>query len=302
MLRHFIHTDDLSIEEIKLILTRAGEESLFNEKRLQNKKFITIFFENSTRTLSSFDIAIKNLGGKVVRLDVAISSAKKGETIADTAANLNAMNPDSIIIRHGHAGAPNFLKNYVSCPIINAGDGAHAHPTQAMLDLYTIANYYDNNIKNGLKKLKGKTIAIIGDIRNSRVANSNIELLSRFGLNIILVAPPHFLSSLDYNKSNISFSDNLESIVKHADILMSLRTQTERHEIRLYGSLQDYAHRFCIKRDVIGDKDLIILHPGPVHRNIDISDDVLNDKRCLVLTQVQNGVKVRMALMEFFAS
>lgn len=287
-MRHLIHTNDLSEQEILGILQEAQNYKKGNKSQsLQNKKIITTFFENSTRTLSSFEIAVKNLGGEVIRLDVSKSSTSKGETLRDTAANLNAMNPDAIVMRHSRAGAGCFLIPKVSCPIINGGDGAHSHPTQALLDLMTLKEHFTS--------LEGKKIAIIGDIKNSRVANSNIALLPRFGAEILLVAPPHFLPP-----TSLPFTYKLGEAIETCDVLMSLRTQTERHSIQTYGSLQDYAQDFCITQERIKDKKLLILHPGPVHRNIDISDYVLDDPRCKVLDQVQNGVFIRMAVMNFF--
>lgn len=287
-MRHLIHTDDISDNEVKEILSQAFEYKKGNiQKTLQDKKVITTFFENSTRTLSSFEIAVKNLGGEVIRLDVSKSSTSKGETLQDTAANLNAMNPDAIVIRHSTAGAGYFLIPKVSCPIINGGDGAHSHPTQALLDLMTLIENFGS--------LEGKTIAIIGDIKNSRVANSNIALLPRFGAKILLVAPPHFLP-----QTSLPTTHSLQEAIKESDALISLRTQTERHSLQTYGSLQDYADDYCLTLERIGEKALVIMHPGPVHRNIDISDFVLNDARSKVLDQVQNGVFMRMAVMDFF--
>lgn len=287
-MRHLIHVNDLSDSEVKQILQNAfaykrGEVP----KSLKDKKVITTFFENSTRTLSSFEMAVKNLGGEVIRLDVSRSSTSKGETLRDTAANLNAMCPDAIVIRHSTAGAGYFLIPKVSCPIINGGDGAHSHPTQALLDLMTLLENF--------KTLEGKKIAIVGDIKNSRVANSNIALLPRFGAELLLVAPPHFLP-----KTSLPTTSNLQDAIEQCDAVISLRTQTERHDLQTYGSLQDYADDFCLTMERIGDKNLVIMHPGPVHRNIDISDFVLDDPRSKVLEQVQNGVFMRMAVMDFF--
>lgn len=287
-MRHLIHVNDLSDSEVKQILQNAfaykrGEVP----KSLKDKKVITTFFENSTRTLSSFEMAVKNLGGEVIRLDVSRSSTSKGETLRDTAANLNAMRPDAIVIRHSTAGAGYFLIPKVSCPIINGGDGAHSHPTQAMLDLMTLLENF--------KTLEGKKIAIVGDIKNSRVANSNIALLPRFGAELLLVAPPHFLP-----KTSLPTTSNLQDAIEQCDAIISLRTQTERHDLQTYGSLQDYADDFCLTMERIGDKNLVIMHPGPVHRNIDISDFALDDPRSKVLEQVQNGVFMRMAVMDFF--
>ncbi len=283
---HFIRTDDFSVNEITSILDDA---KFFSDggfyRILANKIIVTLFFENSTRTKSSFEIATKRLGAEIVHLDIIKSSTKKGETLVDTAMNLDAMNPDAIIVRHKNAGVPKIISNHTKASIINAGDGAHAHPTQALLDLYTLREHF--------KDVRGKRIAIVGDIKNSRVANSNIELLSRFGMDITLVAPPHFLP-----KTSLKTTHNLQEVIENSDAIMSLRTQTERHSSQIYASLKDYASDFCITKELIGDKDIIILHPGPVHRNIDIDDELLADERCKVLEQVTNGVNIRMAVLK----
>lgn len=285
-MQHLINTRDFSLDEIDAVFEKAtlyGDE----QKRdiLKGRMIITIFFENSTRTRSSFEVAAKRMGADVVSLDVSKSSSSKGETLFDTAANLDVMGPDAIVVRHKNAGVPHILANYVNCPIINGGDGSHAHPTQALLDLFTI--------KQNIKELKDKKIAIVGDIKNSRVANSNIELLSRYGLEIILVAPPHFLPT-----TTLRTSHNINEVIDEVAIVMALRTQTERHKNQIYGSLKDYANDFCITSQLLADRDILILHPGPVHRNVDIDDAVLRDPRCKVLDQVRNGVAVRMAVLE----
>jgi aspartate carbamoyltransferase catalytic subunit len=285
-MEHLIRTDDFSIDEIYEILADAKKFSDGSFDRiLQDKLIITLFFENSTRTKSSFEIAAKRLGAEIVHLDVAQSSTKKGETLVDTAMNLDAMGPHAIIVRHKNSGVPKILSNHTKASIINAGDGAHAHPTQALLDLFTLTQYFDD--------IKGKKIAIVGDIKNSRVANSNIELLTRLGMEVILVAPPHFLP-----QTTLKTTHFLEEIIDEVDAIMSLRTQTERHSSQSYASLKDYASDFCITKELLGDRDIILLHPGPVHRNIDICDALLADKRCKVLEQVSNGVSVRMAVLK----
>ena len=282
MPRHLIETTDFSKQEIQKILDLA-EQFLDGKMRntLKDHIIITIFFENSTRTLSSFEVATKRLGGSVVRLDVSRSSTSKGETLFDTAANLNAMSPSAIVVRHKSSGVPNILSRYVSCSIVNGGDGAHAHPTQALLDLLTLKKHLGN--------LEGKKIAIVGDIKSSRVANSNIELLSRFGMEVILIGPPHFIP-----KNQLRHHLYLKEVIDEVDAVMSLRTQTERHNLPVYSSLKDYANDYCITREMLGERDIILLHPGPVHRNIDISDEMLKDPRCKVLEQVTHGVAIRM--------
>jgi len=285
-MQHLIRTDDFTTEQILQVL-RDAEHYLQGQfdPILKEKIIITLFFENSTRTKSSFEIAAKRLGAEVVHLDVQKSSTQKGESLVDTATNLDAMGPHAMIVRHAHAGVPNILAEHTHASIINAGDGAHAHPTQALLDLFTLRRHFGD--------VKGKKIAIVGDIKNSRVANSNIELLTRFGMDITLVAPPHFLPD-----SNLKMAHSLHDVIDDVDAIMSLRTQTERHSHQTYGSLKDYASDFCITQELVGNRDLILLHPGPVHRNIDIDDIMLKDPRCKVLEQVRNGVAIRMAVLK----
>ncbi len=285
-MQHLIRTDDFTIEEIEALFSDAKRFSDGRfERILQDKLVITLFFESSTRTKSSFEIAAKRMGAEMVHLDAAKSSTKKGETLVDTAMNLDAMGPDAIIVRHSDAGVPKILSNHTKASIINAGDGAHAHPTQALLDLFTIKEHFGD--------VQGKRIAVVGDIKNSRVANSNIELLQRFGLDVTLVSPPQFMP-----KSNLKSTYQIKDIIDNVDIIMSLRTQTERHSTQSYASLKDYASDFCITKELVQDRDIIILHPGPVHRNIDIDDALLADPRCNVLQQVSNGVLIRMAVLK----
>lgn len=278
-------TDD----EIEAIFDEANGylEGQTNQK-LRGRLVINIFFENSTRTRSSFEVASRRLGAEVVSLDVATSSESKGETIHDTAANLDAMGASAIVVRHKNAGAPKVLSKYVKASVINGGDGAHAHPTQALLDLFTL--------RQALGEVKGKKILIVGDIKNSRVANSNIKLLARFGMEVVLVAPPHFLPK----RSGVKSAWNIREVIDGASAIMSLRTQTERHEQPIYASLSDYAANFKIAKEALGDRDIFIMHPGPVHRNIDLDDGALSDPRSLVLRQVHNGVAVRMAILSKF--
>lgn len=285
-MNHLINTRDFSLEEIEKLFERATE--FLDEKPreiLKNKTVITIFFENSTRTRSSFEIAAKRLGAMVVSLDVSRSSSSKGETLFDTAANLDAMGPDAIVVRHKSSGVPHILANYVNCPIVNGGDGSHAHPTQALLDLFTMRRHFGD--------VRGKKVAIVGDIKNSRVANSNIELLGRVGVEVILVGPPHFLP-----QTNLRVHHSIEEVIDEVDVIMSLRAQTERHANQIYASLKDYGNDFCITSKLMKDRDIIILHPGPVHRNVDVDDFMMKDPRSKILEQVKNGVAVRMAVLE----
>ncbi|MEA3512889.1 MAG: aspartate carbamoyltransferase catalytic subunit [Campylobacterota bacterium] len=291
-MKHLITTADFSNKEIEELYKDATIfKDLQTNDILHGKLIVTLFFENSTRTRSSFEIAAKRLGADVVNLEVNTSSTKKGETVEDTVINLNAMKPDAIIIRHSECGLPASLTQIVNCPIINAGDGRNAHPTQALLDLFTIMENFNYKIKN-------KNIAIVGDILNSRVASSNLELLPRFGLNPILVAPKEFRVTSKYKTTT-----NIKKVINDIDIIMSLRVQHERHnfsisEDELEKTKEKYANKYCITKDLIKNKNILILHPGPVNRNIDISNELLNDKRCKVLEQVKNGVSVRMAILK----
>jgi len=287
-MQHLIRTSDFNKEEIYEIFTDA-RDFLDCEQRdiLKGKIIVTLFFENSTRTRTSFEIAAKRLGAEVINLDVGTSSQKKGETMYDTVSNLNAMKPDAIVIRHSEHGLPESLIGYVDCPIINAGDGRHSHPTQALLDLFTINEYYKGDID-------GKKIAIVGDVRNSRVAGSNRKLLPKFGIDVNLVAPDCF----KYEGDEFKQFDTIHEVIDDMDIVMSLRSQLERHNITYFESLQEYARDFCITPELMEGRDFLLLHPGPVMRNVDISDEVLKSPRCKVLEQVTNGVAIRSAILK----
>lgn len=287
-MQHLITPNDFTNEDIEELF---GDAKIFNDLQssdiLKGKMVITLFFENSTRTRSSFEIAAKRLGASVVNLDISTSSSSKGETLIDTVANLNAMKPDAIIVRHRDCGLPASLIEHVDCPILNAGDGMNAHPTQALLDLYTILEHFDGDVEN-------KKIVITGDIKTSRVASSNLELLPRFGLKPVLVAPEHFMPDTnEFQKATF-----LKDVIDDIDIVMSLRTQLERHHQSYYNSLEEFGKDYCVTSDVVGDRDILIMHPGPVNRNIDISDELLADSRSKVLRQVTNGVAVRMAILK----
>ena len=287
-MQHLIRTSDFSKDEILDLFEDTREFLKFEPSEiLKGKIIVTLFFENSTRTRSSFEIAAKRLGAEVVSLDVSTSSASKGETIYDTVANINAMKPDAIIIRHSECGLPESLLGYVNCPIINAGDGRHSHPTQALLDLFTMYEHFEG-------KVEGKRIAIIGDVRNSRVAGSNRRLLPRFGIEVSLVAPDCF----KYENDDFKQFNTIVEIIDEVDIIMSLRSQMERHNLTYFESLNEYAKDYCVNEELMGDRDILLLHPGPVNRNVDISDEMLKDPRCKVLEQVTNGVAIRAAVLK----
>ena len=286
-MQHLIDTNDFSQKQIMQLFKDAKK---FKTQRppqlLKDKLLITLFFEASTRTRSSFEVAVKRLGASIVHLDPSRSSTKKGESLKDTFANLCAMEPDGVIIRHTSNNTPQLLANMQMTSVINAGAGNYAHPTQALLDLFTIWEHFEGNFK-------GKTITIVGDIINSRVASSGIRLFTRMGLNVILVAPKSFMP-----KSNLPQYQNLDEVMDKTDIIMSLRAQLERHSKKHITNEKAYKKAFCITKKRLRKREILILHPGPVIRNIDISDKVLEDKRCKVLTQVKNGVFMRMAILK----
>ncbi|PHS41826.1 MAG: aspartate carbamoyltransferase [Sulfurovum sp.] len=286
-MQHLVDTNDFTDQQIQNLLDDARS---FKENRpiqlLRDRLFITLFFEASTRTRSSFEVAAKKLGAAVVHLDPSRSSTKKGESLEDTFANLCAMEPDAVIIRHSDNEAPRMLAEMQMTSVINAGAGSYAHPTQALLDLFTMVEHFDGDIK-------GKTIAIVGDIVSSRVASSGIRLLTRMGMNVLLVAPKPFMP-----ESDLPQFEKLEDVLEKVDVIMSLRAQLERHASPLFDDYAAYAKHYCINHDRLGDRDILVLHPGPVMRNIDISDEMLEDPRCKVLEQVKNGVYMRMAILK----
>lgn len=285
-MQHLVDTDDLSDKQIENILNDARD---FKRQRpnalLRDKLLITLFFESSTRTRSSFEVAAKRLGASIVHLDPSKSSTNKGESLSDTFANLCAMEPDGVIIRHEYNNTPKKLANKELTSVINAGAGNYAHPTQALLDYFTMVEEFGD--------VAGKTIAIVGDIVSSRVASSGIRLFRRMGMNVVLVAPKPFMPDMDLAKY-----EKLEDIIDKVDIIMSLRAQLERHKAPIFEDYDEYAKEYCITKSRMQDRDIMLLHPGPVMRNIDISDDMLEDSRCKVLEQVKNGVFVRMAILK----
>ncbi len=286
-MQHLVDTTNFSDTQIQQLLHDA---KTFKAQRpsqlLRDKLLITLFFEASTRTRSSFEVAAKRLGAAVVHLDPGKSSTKKGESLEDTFANLCAMEPDGVIIRHSENEAPGILADMQMTSVINAGAGNYAHPTQALLDLFTMVEHFNGDIQ-------GKTIAIVGDIVSSRVASSGIRLLTRMGMNIILVAPKPFMPD-----SDLPQYEKLEDVIDKVDVIMSLRAQLERHASPIFDDYDEYAKHYCIDHDRLGERDILLLHPGPVMRNIDISDEMLKDARCKVLEQVKNGVYMRMAILK----
>ena len=287
---------ELSVEEINLILETADsfvEVSTREIKKvptLRGKTIINLFYEASTRTRTSFEIAGKRLSADTVNITASTSSVVKGETLIDTAKNLEAMNPDIIVIRHSAAGAPHMLARILRQSIINAGDGAHEHPTQALLDMMTIKSR-----KGGIAGLK---IAIIGDIAHSRVARSNIHGLTKMGALVFLAGPPTMIP-YEMAKMGVTVHTRIEEAIEDADVVMTLRIQTEREKQCIFPSLREYAGHFSLNKKNISlaRKDVIIMHPGPVNRGVEISPDLADSANSVILDQVANGVAVRMALL-----
>jgi aspartate carbamoyltransferase catalytic subunit len=287
---------DLSVDEINLILDTAEsflEVSTREIKKvptLRGKTIINLFMEPSTRTRTSFEIAGKRLGADTVNISATTSSVVKGETLIDMARNLEAMNPDVIVIRHNASGAPHMLAKLVKQSIINAGDGAHEHPTQALLDMMTI--------KARKGRIAGLRVAIIGDIAHSRVARSNIYGLTRMGAQVTVAGPATMLPR-QIEQMGVTVHQHLEEAIKDVDIIMMLRIQTEREQQNIFPSLREYSRCFCLNRKNIrlAKDDALVMHPGPINRGVEIAPDIADGPASVILEQVTNGVAVRMALL-----
>ena len=287
---------DLPREEIDLILDTAAsfreisERTIKKVPALRGKTVITLFYEASTRTRTSFEIAAKRLSADTINISASTSSVVKGETLIDTARNLESMNPDIIVIRHSAAGAAQILAGLLKQSIINAGDGAHEHPTQALLDMLTIRE------KKG--RIEGLTVAIVGDISHSRVARSNIYGLVKMGANVVICGPAMMIPR-DIERMGVTVCYSMGDAIRNADVVMMLRMQLERQEKNLFPSLREYAQQFSLNRDNIrlAKEDVIVMHPGPVNRGVEIAPDIADGPSSVILEQVANGVAVRMALL-----
>jgi aspartate carbamoyltransferase catalytic subunit len=257
---------------------------------LRGKTVINLFFEPSTRTRSSFELAAKRLSADTVNFTRQFSSVVKGETLKDTVLNLEAMQSDALIIRHACPGIPHYVSTFCRSHVINAGDGAHEHPTQALLDAFTI-----RQVK---KNLAGLKIAIVGDILHSRVARSNILLLNKLGAKSICVGPPALLPE-EFKEFGVAFDYNLDRAIQGADVIMMLRIQLERQQNNLFPSLREYRELYGLtrKRFRRAKRNAIILHPGPINRGVEISADLADSVKSVILRQVENGIAVRMAVL-----
>lgn len=295
--KHLLGLADYSAEEISYVLEQAKtfrevlDRPVPKIPTLRDKTIVNLFYENSTRTRLSFELAQKRMGADVVNFSAGTSSTKKGESLKDTIRNISSMKIDMVISRHESPGVPHFLTRCVDASIINAGDGAHEHPTQALLDMFTMQQKFPD--------LKGKKIAIIGDISHSRVVRSNIIGLTKLGAEVIVCGPkslmPLFVESL-----GVTVSHNLDETLAWCDIAMALRIQMERigGGIDLFPSLREYHESFGLKMSHLEKyPDFIIMHPGPINRGVEMESDVADSSRAVILNQVTNGVAVRMAVM-----
>lgn len=298
--KHLIGIKDITASDINLILSTAESfKEVINRpiKKVPSLRDITIanlFFENSTRTKLSFELAEKRLSADVINFSSSSSSVKKGETLIDTVNNILAMKVDMVVMRHPNPGAALFLSKHVNAKIINAGDGAHEHPTQALLDAFSI--------KEKLGNIKGKKIAIVGDILHSRVALSNIFCLQKLGAEVMVCGPttlmPKYISSL-----GVKVEHNLKKALEWCDVANMLRIQLERQDIKFFPSLREYTMLFGLNKELLDSltKKIVVMHPGPINRGVEITSDVADSDQSIILEQVENGVAVRMAVLFLLA-
>ena len=298
---HLTGIEHLSQRDIEIIFQTADSfKEVINRpiKKVPSLRDITIanlFFENSTRTRLSFELAEKRLSADVVNFSAASSSVKKGETLVDTVNNILSMKVDMVVMRHPNPGAAKFLSERVDAKIINAGDGTHEHPTQALLDSYSI--------RERLGTVKGKKVVIVGDILHSRVALSNIYALQKQGAEVMVCGPttliPKFIHEL-----GIKVSHNLKEALEWCDVANMLRIQLERQETKYFPSLREYTMLFGLNKKMLDDldKEIVVMHPGPINRGVEITSDVADSKQSIILNQVENGVAIRMAIIYLLAA
>jgi aspartate carbamoyltransferase catalytic subunit len=299
--RHLLGIKDINREDIELIFETAENfKGVINRpiKKVPSLRDITIaniFFENSTRTKLSFELAEKRLSADVVNFAASSSSVSKGETLIDTVNNILAMKVDMVVMRHPYAGAGVFLSKHINAQIVNAGDGAHEHPTQALLDAFSI--------RQKLGTLTGKKIVIVGDILHSRVAISNILCLQKLGAEVMVCGPttliPRYMKDL-----GVRVEHDLIKALNWCDVANMLRIQLERQDIKYFPSLREYAMMYGLNKQILDnlDKEILVMHPGPINRGVEITSDVADSKQSIILEQVENGVAVRMAVLYLLAS
>ena len=301
-MKHLLGIENLSRDEILSILDTAESLQEISSRpikkvpTLRGKTVINLFYESSTRTRTSFELAGKRLSADVVNISLATSSVSKGETLIDTAKTLDAMAPDCVVVRHAASGAPNILAKRTRASIINAGDGAHEHPTQALLDAFTI--------RQRKARLEGLKVAIVGDIAHSRVARSNLHLLTKFGSQVWLCSTPTLMpiraeTIVPTHSELVKTTHSMEDAVRDADVIMMLRVQFERMSESFFPSVREYFRYFGLTRDRVAKakEDVIIMHPGPMNRGVEIATDVADGPYSVILDQVSAGVAVRMAVL-----
>lgn len=297
---HLIGIKDVTREDIELIFKTADSfKDVINRpiKKVPSLRDITIanlFFENSTRTRLSFELAEKRLSADVVNFSAASSSVKKGETLVDTVNNILSMKVDMVVMRHPNPGAAKFLSERVNARVVNAGDGTHEHPTQALLDAYSI--------RERLGSVEGKKIVIVGDILHSRVALSNIFCLQKLGAEVMVCGPTTLIPKY-IHELGVKVEHNLRKALEWCDVANMLRIQLERQDIKYFPSLREYTMLFGLNKEILDslEKEIIVMHPGPINRGVEITSDVADSKQSIILNQVENGVAVRMAVIYLLA-
>jgi aspartate carbamoyltransferase catalytic subunit len=294
--KHLLGIKNLTPNDIELIFQTADnfkevlKRPIKKVPTLRDTTIVNLFYENSTRTRISFELAEKRLGADTINFATSSSSVSKGETLIDTAQNILAMKVDMVVLRHSASGAPHFLSNHINAAIINAGDGTNEHPTQALLDAYSIREKH--------KSLKGKKVAIIGDIMHSRVALSNIYCLKKMGAEVTVVGPPTLIPK--YIESlGVQVTYNLKEALDWCDVANILRIQLERQNMPLFSSLREYALFYGVNKSLLDSlkKEITIMHPGPINRGVELSSDAADSHHSLILQQVENGVAIRMAVL-----
>ncbi len=295
--KHLLGIKDLQLRDIELILSTATQfkevlqRPIKKVPSLRDTTIVNLFYENSTRTRISFELAEKRLSADTLNFSASGSSVSKGETLLDTVNNILSMKVDMVVMRHGASGAPYFLAKHIPVAIVNAGDGINEHPTQALLDAFSI--------KEKLGKLEGKKIVLVGDIMHSRVALSNIYLLKKAGAEVMVAGPPTLIPKYIAKAFDIRVEYNLEKALQWCDVANILRIQLERQNQVLFSSLREYNQAYGVNKKLLDslNKEIVILHPGPINRGVEIDSDVADSKQSIILQQVENGVAVRMAVL-----
>ncbi|HUM96896.1 MAG TPA: aspartate carbamoyltransferase catalytic subunit [Chitinophagaceae bacterium] len=295
--RHLLGIKDLNKEDISLILSTAAQFKEVLQRpvkkvpSLRDVTIVNLFYENSTRTRFSFELAEKRLSADTINFAASGSSAAKGETLLDTVQNILSMKVDMVVMRHSASGAPHFLAQHIPAAIINAGDGINEHPTQALLDAFSI--------QEKMGKLEGVKVAIIGDIMHSRVAQSNIYLLNKMGAKVTVCGPPTLIPKYIQQAFGVQVSYNLKETLEWCDVANVLRIQLERQNQVLFSSLREYNISYGINKKLLDNlkNEIVIMHPGPINRGVEIDSDVADSKQSIILQQVENGVAVRMAVL-----